>query len=151
VKIELAQPEDTIAVFDMFSSYNGEDLERLGMKFSRETLMENVQKMIGAGMVMVARDKDNMTFGAVAGFITNCDFSDELIFNAKLFYVHPDWRGKTILLINRLIDLLKTGLADHLVISSPAWSGEPMNRFYHIQGFKKLESHFIKKIERVAA
>lgn len=149
MKIEFAEPNETLLVFEMFSDFSGEELNKLGMEFDRQKLMSQVKDMIKKKSVLVGKDAFKI-IGAVAGILWPCGFSSDVFFNASLFYIHPDSRHKTVAFIKELMEFLKCTPATQLVISNPAYSPDGLNRFYHMQGFQKLETHWIKKIEREA-
>jgi hypothetical protein len=146
--IEIAQEKDTPAVLELFVGFTGRQVNELGLEFNKSVLSENVTRMIGQGMVLVGKHGLGEIIAAVAGSIMPSCTSEELIYNAALFYVHPKSRHRTVAFIDELLKFLSYTPAKHFVISSPAYLGENGNRFYHIKGFRRLETHWIKQIER---
>lgn len=148
VNLRPATIEDLNAVYEMAHGFTGSDLSSLGLSFNSEKLNANLKLMIEKKAALVLTHSFDGIIGLVAGLVENSGVSQDIFFNAFIFYVKPKYRQYTVKFIRLLEQYLKKTPATHFVISNPSYAPMSMNRFFKMMGFKELERDYIKAIER---
>jgi hypothetical protein len=102
--------------------------------------------MIKKGNVLLAID-NNKTIGGAAGWVLPCGFNNDLMFMAMFFYIKKEYRRYTVIALREIEKFLSKTDCTKIVFSSPnVECYQEYNRFYRMQGYKELETHFAKTI-----
>lgn len=150
MNIRFAEEADTQAVFGMYESYSGKELEKIGLRYDAEILKRTVAELIKNRSVLVGTNEPGAIIAAVAGAVGQGPFSEDVFFNSLLLYVKPEHRNKTVQFIDSVIELLRENypMITKIIIANPACSPNGMNRFYKMNGFKEIETHFVRAVKR---
>ncbi len=142
-----ATHSDIPHIANMYDEFKGEEFESFGMKFDRLVTQRSINAMIAHenGRVLVMHT-DKTIFGMIAGIISPSITSNSIDFVGCLFFVKAGMRAYTDKFLKEAQRLLKND-ATHFILASPAFEEfEKSERFYSISGFKKLETHWVKKL-----
>ena len=98
--------------------------------------------------VMLELEIDNEIVGGVGGFITPFQFNGGTkLFQEVFFYLKDSFKKYSQLLLAELERKCKEIQLSKIIMAHPNDGNlEKMERFYKARGFKKLETHFIKRI-----
>lgn len=130
----------------MYTEFKGEEFSNMGMEFDRHVTQISIEKMVKIGKVIVC-ETDNSIVCMLAGLLSQSMTSTDLYFVGCLFFVQKSFRSFTSNFLRDCKTLLKSTHATQFVLAVPAFSdAEKSERFYSIQGFKPLETHWITKL-----
>lgn len=147
MKLRFAEPKEITAIYRMYSDYQGVEMASIGLKFDAVRLMQEVEDMVKSKAVLVG-ESDGKMIGAVAGYLIPSGCTPDVFFQTKFFYVCPEYRHKTPQFIRELMEFLKSTPATKLIIASPSYAPEGLNRFFKINGGVEVERHFMWPVER---
>lgn len=110
---------------------------------------ELIKKITKLHLMFVLETDDNEIVGGVGGLITLSIFDARVkLFQEILFYVRNGFRKYSQLLLTNLTDACKQLKVEIMIMGYPSLDGksDKMERFYKARGYKRLETHFIKRI-----
>lgn len=143
--MRMASIIDMDTIESLYEDYTGEHMNIAVL--DKDIVRESISRMIADGALIIA-SVDNTDIGFVAGYMQKCLFSKDVMFSLMYFFVKEEHRNHSAGLLKVLEALLKKNTeATKLVVSSPAFGGnEKLDRWYTMQGFKPLETHFFKEL-----
>lgn len=101
-------------------------------------------------LMLVLTTDDGEIVGGVGGLLTTFLFNNETkLFQQIFFYVSEDYRKHSKFLLDSLTKTCKSINLDNIIMGYISDSKlDKLERFYKIQGFKKFETQFIKRIKK---
>lgn len=148
VELRMAKPEDLTVIECLYADFTGEHM-RIAV-LDKAIVKESIKRMICDQALMLATVKDQ-PIGFIAGYFQNCHFSNDVMFSMMYFFLQEDYRQHSAGLLKVVEELLKKNtVATKFVVSSPAFEGsDKLDRWYKMQGFSTLETHFYRDIIRI--
>lgn len=148
LEVTMAKSEDQAIIEALYKDFSGEHMAEIAV-LDKAIVSESIKRMIKDGALILG-NISGKTIGFVAGYFQNCHFSNDVMFSLMYFYVHEKYRTYSSTFLKVIEELLKVNTnATKFVVSSPAFlSHEKLDKFYRINGFKLLETHFYKDIIR---
>ena len=150
IELKMAQPADIPAIEALYQDFSGENMARI-TTLDKTVVKESIVRMVSHGAIILACIKDKAV-GFVAGYVQNCHFSNDVMFTLMYFFVNQKHRQYSAAIMKLLEELIRRNTnVTKFVVSSPAFEDhEKLDRFYEISGYKLLEKHYYKEIERVS-
>jgi hypothetical protein len=141
----MATPDDFTAIQSLYEDFTGENMKEI-VTLNKEIVSESIKRMISQGALLTATYQ-NRPIGFIAGHFLACHFSNDVMFSVMFFYVQDKYRKFSIHFLKAVEKLLQNTPATKIVMSSPAFKdSEKYDRFYQMNGYVHLESHFSKGI-----
>lgn len=136
--LRLATPADLFTIYELIDSYDGPISHDKGRvkNFARDLVYSD-------GVFLV--EHDNCVIGCVAGIASPVMFRDEITLSVLFIYVRREWRKHTRTVIRELERMLWTTKATRLTFGITA-GNETLERFFRMMGYRKLETHYEKRI-----
>jgi hypothetical protein len=146
--IRLAEDKDLQAIYDLgFDSYSAEAVRNYDTVINKEKAKDSVANLVKNKTVFVATDNEKI-IGVMVGMISDCIFSNDLIYSTLFFFMADRYRHLAKDFLQALETILKYAHVTKFVISNPELNhGGKIERFYLMNGFKRLEVHMIKNIK----
>jgi len=150
--VRLATQNDLAKGLQLCDAYAKEEkfraklLEAKGIKYDRAVAEEAIAALVMDGTVFLMI-KDGEIIGVMAGTIARSFFSNDSLYQSYLFWVakeHRKYVGKFLEKIEAI--LKKTEISLLMVSNLDIGNYDMLNRFYSMKGFKRLETHFAKKL-----
>lgn len=144
IELRMANPNDLETIESLYEDFTGENMN---VVLDKAIVKQSIIRMIKDAAIILASVEDEV-IGFVAGYIQNCHFSNDVMFSLMYFYIKEEHRKHSAGFLKVLEELLKKNTpATKFVVSSPAFTdSDKLDRFYKINGFKILETHFYKDI-----
>lgn len=150
VNIRNAVIEDKPQIIELIISFYKESLRDFGVRFDLETLYETVQNFIDNQIGIVA-EKEGIIVGVIGGMVTPSMFDkSQKIGQESVWYVDPEERKGSIGF--RLIkafeeECIKRGANAIIMIHMSNLYPEALDRLYRMNGFRLMESNYIKGVK----
>lgn len=139
-------PEMVKLICEYFQSQNA--FTRFGLHADVDDTATLVEDLTLRHLVLLLVTDDSKIVGGVGGFIVPSLFNAKTkIFQDLVFYIRPEFRQYTQYLLTELkAECFKREV--DLIIMAHMEDGnlDKMERYYQSKGFKRLETHFIARI-----
>ena len=139
-----AKISDIGLIVPMFVSFIETNMKSMIINFDIDVATQAMINLIHLHLVVVM-EIDGKVFGGIGGLIITPSTSSEKIFQELFFYVHPDHRDKTLLLLKATEGICKQHEVKRIVIGSFGES-KALDRWYRMKGYRLLETHFTKEV-----
>ncbi len=144
IVINIAQASDLSVIFSFCDEYND------GMKIDRTRAKNALRDLVYIQGVMLV-EYEGRIVGGIAGYVTPCMFTNDVIFSVMFFYVEPSFRFLTPRIVKEVELVLLPTKVTKIVFGVPIFENrKPLElvRFYRLMGYKPLETHLFKRISR---
>lgn len=143
---------DTKGVLDLVEEFKQEALNETKISFDRTTLKRRLDDAIlnDVPIIFVAVDKEKV-IGVIAGVLINSYFDiNKKMATEFIWYVNKKYRGNSasVRLLKTFEKYCKENKADTVTMIAPHYSenSKEIGFFYERQGYKKLETHYLKEV-----
>jgi N-acetylglutamate synthase-like GNAT family acetyltransferase len=148
--IRQAKAEDKPQIIELIIQFYKESLRDYGIRFDLETLYETVQNFIDNQIGIVA-EKEDVIVGVIGGTIAPSMFDkSQKIGQEAIWYVTPDERKGSVgikLILAFEQECIKRGANAIIMIHMSNLYPEILDRLYRINGFRLMESNYIKGVK----
>lgn len=139
--IKFAQGPDLHEIASMFWDYKAQ------IDYQPEKILSSLKNMIAQNAVVVALVNDKIV-GLAGGYFVESMFNGDYYFVAMFFFFVESHRHYAKEFLSRIEEVLAITTANKFIISSPGFKDhEKMDRFYRMNGFDLLETHYCKSIK----
>lgn len=148
VILRLAEADDLPEMFKIVDTYDGDIL------IDSNKVKNSLRDMVYMQGVIIAYYND-VSIGAVAGYVFPSMYNDDLMFHQMFFYVKKEYRALTIQFIKELELVLIPTKVNKIVMGIPMHTTsketeqpqhDKLLRFYKMLGYKVLETHVFKQL-----
>lgn len=150
VNIRKAISEDKPQVIELIIQFYKESLRDFGVRFDLETLYETVQNFIDNQIGIVA-EKEGKIVGIIGGMIAPSMFDkSQKIGQESVWYVTQEERkGRTGIKLIKAFEeeCIKRGANAIIMIHMANLYPEILDRLYRMNGFRLMESNYIKGVK----
>ncbi len=126
------------------------EFTRLGIEIDLKSTNKLVELITDNHLMLVLEtvEEKPTIVGGVGGMIIPFLFNDKvLMFQEFFFYIEPKYRKYSLLLFRELELACKRLEVNNIIMGFPSYNNmDRLERFYKMRGFRKLETHFIKRI-----
>ncbi len=138
---------DTKDILELISEFYEEGLKECGLRFTDYSLNKTAEHFINNGIVIVVQDEDNLV-GIIGGIIIPSIFDEtEKIAQEMMWFIKKEYRQGSLAkdLLQRFEQEAKLLGAKHIVmVSIGNMKNEILDRFYKNNGYRLLETQYIK-------
>lgn len=149
VEIRKAITEDKPQIIELIIQFYKESLREYGVRFDLETLYETVQNFIDNQIGIVAEEYGKI-IGVIGGMIAPSMFDkSQKIGQESIWYVIPaERKGKTGIKLIKAFEkeCIDGGANAIIMIHMNNLYPEILDRLYTMNGFKLMESNYIKGV-----
>ena len=155
MSVRRATIADGYAIFALVQAFREEALDKTCVSFNDSTIVRRLVEAATVGNpVFFLAEEDGKVVGVIGLFVTPSYFDETKLMAVELiWYVHPDHRHKQHgrELLNEAEDFCRRAGIDTLTMIAGHYSIESgtdriLDRFYRQHGYKRLETHYIKKL-----
>jgi hypothetical protein len=144
--IRLATKDDLDEIYQLFDNYTKETLRDYSTIFDKDKAQQAISRLVRINCAFIGIESEKI-IGGMAGVITPCLFSSDIIFNSLFFFIHEDYRRFTKEFLRQVEEAFKKTKITRLIIGHPAMNnGKVVDRFYRMLGFQKLEIQYFKAV-----
>lgn len=150
MKVRHATEADHLAMIELAKEFfEANDFTHLEIDIDMECVAALIIRLTKSHLMLILETDDNEIVGGVGGTVGFSLFDAKIrLFQEMFFYVKVGFRNRSQLLLANLIKACKQLKLDRMIMGYPSSNGKvnKMERFYNARGYKKLETHFIKRI-----
>lgn len=120
----------------------------LPFEYNKEVGRITVENMFDDHLI-TCLEIDGAVRGGLAGFIVPCPFNKtDKYFHELFFYVYKGYRQYSKHLLIETEKICKEiGVTKMIMVQPYDSNADILERFYHINGYKNLEKHYIKEVK----
>lgn len=146
LKAEFAEPWELREILGIYKDYEPEKLNEEQIVLHHEHIKRAVILMIGMKGVILMK-LEGVIVGAICGYYIPCQFTADVFFHTMILYIKEEARRFTGRFIKLVREILKQTVATKFVVGCMAFkSGERLERFWSMLGFKTMEKHLYMEI-----
>lgn len=146
--IRRAEPKDVPEVVDLIMNFYAEGLNKSGLSFDRESLLQSAGLIAEHHIMLIA--ENGTVQGVIAGIVSNSMFDHkQIVAEEKIWFINREFRGKggAIKLFKQFEKVSKDMGAQVIIMAHMSdIMPEKVKRIYHSFGYKQVESHYIKSL-----
>lgn len=151
MRVRYAKPTDLNAMIKLVKEFfAANSFEHFGFSIDIASIERLVDIITKKHLMLILEASDKKIVGGVGGLTVPFLFNDNnTVFQELFFYIKIGFRRYSHLLMAELKKECKALKLDMMIMGYPCnGKADKLERFYKIKGFKKLETHFIARVNQ---
>ena len=141
MNIRMGEEKDYPEVLDCLKRFGKEALDNYGLNCNDEVVLSIMPKFLNTSLVMYEGD---IFVGLLTGFFTTWLTTNEKVFQEVLWYVKPEHRAYSTLLLDALENKCREWGVTKIIM---AYFGDiELKDLYMRKGYRFLEAHYLKNL-----
>ncbi len=137
--------EDIEPVLELIHEFHKEVIDDFDLLCNDDIAREFMAKTLDTALVLETDEKKIV--GVIAGTVTTYPLDNKLIYQEIIWYVNKEYRRYGVSkLLTALEEKCKDNNIKHIIMVHMTWKAEEIGRFYLSQGYKYLETQYIKTL-----
>ena len=142
--IRLTRESDLQSILELVHEFHEESLKEYELVCNNKIADALMPKLVDTSMVMTYNEE---IVGVIAGFVTNHIVDNEKLFQEVIWYVTKEHRHHGVDLLEEMESHCKLiGIKHIVMVNMGNLRDKVFKRFYESQGYKLLETQYIKKL-----
>ena len=144
---ELTDVDDLIPIFQRFVD---NELKGYPIKFQVDKAVKTITELTNNHLTIVMEIEDAVhpdvykIVGAMSGMVVNSLMGEEIVYQEIFFYILDEYRNHSVEFLRTVKQLAKCKGIDKIVVG--AFQNEKLGKFYLMNGFKFLETHYYQEL-----
>ena len=141
--IRRTKQADLPEILKLVKEFHLESLNKYDLFLNEEVINKIMPAMVETSFVLEVNGEIK---GVIAGFFDTHILDNEKLFHEVIWYVSKEYRGRGAGLLSEMEQYCRDKGVKYFVMINMGDSDKVFSKFYKSQGFKKLETQWIKTL-----